>query len=283
MSGFDVDLRLSAANVVLSSATLNRTAIAANLRGGNLLITIGESQAFGGVIKGTIALTNFTSGINVKSHLQFVDVQLETCLNQLFDVRRLEGKGNLTLAVEGTGQSILGVTRTLDGSATLTGKTGALVGLNVEQLLRRLERRPLSGGSELRTGRTPYKQIAIGLTITDGKVSVDRMTIEGAGVKLAVAGSASIPARNLDLTGTATLVSDAAKSAFELPFVVQGSWDDPIVLPDAQLLIRRSGAAAPLLNAVRNRRARDAVRSTIEHATGQSLTPATADATPPQQ
>ena len=36
------------------------------------------------------------------------------------------------------------------------------------------------------------------------------------------------------------------------------------MLPDAQLLIQRSGAAAPLLNAVRERRGRDAVRSAIE-------------------
>jgi AsmA protein len=39
------------------------------------------------------------------------------------------------------------------------------------------------------------------------------------------------------------------------------------MLPDAQLLIQRSGAAAPLLNAVRERRARDAVRSAIESLT----------------
>jgi AsmA protein len=48
---------------------------------------------------------------------------------------------------------------------------------------------------------------------------------------------------------------------FELPFVVQGPWDDPIMLPDAESLIRRSGAAAPLLDAVRDR---NTVRSAIE-------------------
>ena len=51
---------------------------------------------------------------------------------------------------------------------------------------------------------------------------------------------------------------------FELPFIVQGRWDDPIMLPDAQALIRRSGAAAPLLDAMRDRRTRDAVRNAIQ-------------------
>ena len=76
-------------------------------------------------------------------------------------------------------------------------------------------------------------------------------------MKLASTGSASIPARDLDLKGTAALVvaSRAGAPPFELPFIVQGSWDDPIMLPDAEALIRRSGAAAPLLDAVRERSA----------------------------
>jgi AsmA protein len=273
MSSFDIDLRLSAANVLLSSAKLGRTAIAANLRGGDLSMTIGESQAFGGTIKGTIALANFLRGIDVKSELQFVDVDLDVCLNQLFDIKRLEGKGNFTLTVEGSGDSILAVTRTLNGTAALSGKSGALVGLNVEQLMKRLERRPLSAGSELHTGRTPYKEIAIALKITEGKVTVDNVRIDGPAVRLALAGSASIPARKLDLTGTATLLSATATDGFELPFIVQGSWDDPLVLPDAQSLIQRSGAAAPLLNAVRNRRSKDTNRTT-EKSAGQPTTPA---------
>ena len=280
MSGFDADLRLSAGSVLLSNATLGRTAVAANLRGGEFVLTIGESQAFGGIIKGTMTLANANNGMNVKSQLQFNDVDLEGCLSQLFNLRRLEGKGNLTLAVGGSGQSILAVTRTLNGSATLVGTAGALVGFNIEQLLRRLDRRPLSGGSELHSGRTPYDRIAIALKITDGKVTAQDVTIEGSAVRLALAGSASIPARDLDLTGTATLLSAATGNGFELPFVVQGSWDDPMVLPDTQILIRRSGAAAPLLNAVRSKVNRDTIRSALDRLTGQPGAQPAAPVTP---
>jgi AsmA protein len=66
-----------------------------------------------------------------------------------------------------------------------------------------------------------------------------------------------------------------------LPFIVQGSWDDPIMLPDPEALIRRSGAAAPLLNAVRERRARDSVRSAIERLTGSTPPSGTIPATDP--
>ncbi|MFY9598893.1 MAG: AsmA family protein, partial [Pseudolabrys sp.] len=159
LAGLDLDLRLSAGNVVVSNAKVGRTAIAANLRGGHLVVTIGEAQAYGGVVKGSLALASFDRGVDVKSQLQFTDIDLESCLGQLFGLRRLEGKGSIALAVEGTGDSVLALTHTLNGTATLTGSNGALAGLNVEQLLRRLERRPLSGGGEFRSGRTPYDKI----------------------------------------------------------------------------------------------------------------------------
>jgi AsmA protein len=282
LAGIDFDLRLSAANVILSNARLGRTAIGANLRAGHLAVTVGEAQAYGGIIKGSLALSNFEAGIDLKSQMQFIDVELESCLGQLFGMHRLAGKGNISFNVEGTGESVLGVTRTLNGTATLIGQNGALTGLNVEQLLRRLERRPLSGGGEFRTGSTPYDKITVGLKITQGTVLVEDVKIEGSAVRLALAGTASIPERELDLKGTATLVSATRPGApaFELPFIVQGDWDDPIMLPDPEALIRRSGAAAPLLNAVRERGARDAVRSAIERLTGNSAAPA-AQATEP--
>jgi AsmA protein len=270
LAGLDIDLRLSAANVTVTTAKLGRTAVAANLRGGQLVITIGEAQAYNGVIKGSLALANSEQSVDVKSQLQFTDVDLESCLGQLFGLRRLEGKGNIQLAVEGTGDSILAVTQTLNGTATLTGTNGALAGLNVEQLLRRLERRPLSGGGEFRSGRTPYDKITVALKINQGTVTAEDVKVEGATVVLGLVGSASIPARELDLKGTAALVAPPKPGAapFELPFIVQGSWDDPIMLPDPESLIRRSGAAAPLLNAVRDRSTRDSVRSAIERLTG---------------
>ncbi len=270
LSGTDLDLRLSAANVTMSNAKLGRTAIGANLRGGHLVVTIGEAQAYGGVIRGSLTLANTDAGVDVKSQLQFGDVDLESCLGQLFGLHRLEGKGNISFAVEGSGDSVLAVTHTLNGTASLIGEQGAIAGLNVEQLLRRLERRPLSGGGEFRSGRTPFDKITVALKITQGMVTVEDVKIDGSAVRLALAGSASIPERELDLKGTASLMATGQPetAAFELPFIVQGSWDDPIMLPDPEALIRRSGAAAPLLNAVRGQRARDSARSVIERFIG---------------
>jgi AsmA protein len=275
LTGVDLDLRLSAANITLGRAKLGRTAVAANLRGGKLLVTIGESQAFGGVLKGSMALAASDVGAEFKSQLQFTDVDLEKCLGDIFQFRRIDGRGDMAVAIDATGTSVLAMTRTLNGTANLNGRDGSLVGWNVEQLLRRLERRPLSGTGDFRNGRTPFEKLTADFKITEGIATVESVILEGSKVRLGLAGSASIPARDFDLHGIASLAAASTDTApaFELPFVVQGPWDDPILLPDTQALIQRSPAASPLLNAVRNRNTRDTVRSAIERLTGGAVSP----------
>jgi AsmA protein len=284
LDGIHVDLRLSAARVTVANAKLGRTAIAANLRGGNLTVAVGESQAFGGVVKGTFGLAKSAAGADFKAQLQFSNVDLEQCLGDMFGIRRLEGKGNLGFTIDSSGSSVYELTKGLNGTATLVSRKGAIAGFNVEQLLKRIERRPLSGGSEFRTGKTPFETLTVNLKFVQGVANVEEVRMEGPNVGLALTGSASIPERELDLKGTASLLSLAASGAtaaaplFELPFMVQGSWDDPIILPDPQSRIQRSGAAQPILDAVRNRSTRDSVRSAIERLTGAA--PAHSDAPP---
>jgi AsmA protein len=267
LNGFsdsDLDLRISARSVKIASAQLGRTAVAANLRGGKLDVTIGESEAFGGTAKGSVGLASADGGVAVTTRVAFIDVDLEACLAQVFGIRRLEGRGNVTLNIEGSGPSVLAVTNTLRGTASLNAHNGALAGINVEQLLRRLERRPLSGNGDFRTGRTPFDQLVLTLKIDQGQVSVDDMHLTGPAVRLSVGGQVSVPTRDLDLKGVATLASNETANEFDLPFVVQGQWDDPIMLPDAQSLITRSHAGHELLESVKTRSAGSAVRAVID-------------------
>jgi AsmA protein len=263
LNGVDLDLRLSAARVSMANVRLGRTAVAANMRSGSLTLAIGESQVFAGVVAGSVGLAKSAAGADLKVSLQFADVDLDQCLGEMLGVRRVEGKGNISIGFDSSGPSVYDLARAVTGSASLTSRKGAITGINIEQLLRRLERSPLSGRADYRGGRTPYDLLMVNVKVLQGMAQVDDVRIEGPSVRLALGGSASVPARDLDLKGTASLLTGAgseATPAFELPFMVQGSWNDPMILPDAQMLIRRSGAAAPLLDAVRKSLKREAPR-----------------------
>jgi AsmA protein len=271
-NGMDADLRLSAAGVQFTHAELGRTAIAANMRSGRLDITVGESQSFGGAITGSIAVAKSETGAEIKSQMQFADVNLEKCLAELFGLHRLEGTGNLAFAVDSAGANVQELARNLNGTVQVTAKKGALTGLSIEQLMRRLQRSPLSGTGDFRSGRTPFDTLNVDLRIVQGLATVEDVHLDGPSVRFAVTGTTSIPARELDLAGTADLISATDPSAsFELPFVVHGPWDFPLIMPDPQTLIRRSGATGPLLDALQDRKNADAVRSIMERLTGSGI------------
>ena len=273
LSTTDLDMRLSAAKVTVGSTKLGRTAVGANLRNGTLALSIGEAQIYGGIAKGSFGISRADAAADVKAQFQLTDVDLQTCASDLFGTSRLTGRGNLNLMLEATGSSPFGLAQSLDGTALLNGHDGAIGGFNVEQLLKRLERRPLSGGGNFRSGQTPFDKLNVAVNFRDGIATVSDVRVEGPTARVTLAGTASVPAREYDLKGVASLTTAAGAGSFDLPFVIQGPWDDPLIFPDPESLIRRSPASAPLLDAVKDRKTRDTVRSVIERLTGQKTVP----------
>ena len=266
LSTTDLDMRLSAARVTIGPSKLGRTAFGANLRDGMLALSVGEAQVFGGLARGSFSVSRSDAVADARAQFQFLDVDLQACASELFGVNRLSGRGNLNVSLATSGSSPFGLAQTLDGTATLTGHDGAIIGFNVEQLLKRLERRPLSGGA-FRSGTTPFDDLTVSLKFSEGIATIEDARMDGPASRVTLSGTASVPAREYNLKGVASLTSNGA-SGFELPFVVEGPWDDPLIYPDPESLIRRSPATAPLLDALKDQKARETVRSVLERFTG---------------
>jgi AsmA protein len=282
LSATDLDMRLSAARITVGPSKLGRTAFGANLRGGALALSVGEAQMCGGLARGSIGVARSDTVADVKVQFQFTDVDLQACGTELFGVSKLSGRGNLNVALTASGSSPFGLAQSLDGTANLSGHDGAISGFNVEQLLKRLERRPLSGSGNFRGGSTPFDNLTVSMKFSEGVATADDVRMDGPASRITVTGTASVPTREYDLKGTASLTQDGGPG-FDLPFVVQGPWEDPLIFPDPESLLRRSQATAPLLDAVKDRKTRDAVRSVLERFTGGSLSlkPAAPDAAAP--
>jgi AsmA protein len=280
LSTTDLDIRLSAARLTVGPTKLGRTAVGANLRNGALALSVAEAQIYGGIAKGSFALSRIDTDADVKAQFQFTDVDLQACASELFGVSKLSGRGNLGVSLAASGSSPFALAQSLDGTATLTGHDGAISGFNAEQLLKRLERRPLSGAGNFRSGSTPYDNLTIAVKFSEGVATAEDIHVDGP-ARITLSGTASVPAREFDMKGVASLTVPNAAPSFELPFVVQGPWDDPLIFPDPDSLIRRSPATAPLLDAVKDRKTRDAVRSMIDRFTGGAAKPAEPEAAAP--
>lgn len=275
VAAIDLDLRVSARELVIGQAEFGRSAALITARNGRISATLGEAIAYGGTLSGTLAVTPAGEEMELRATLSVQRAQLGQGLGEWFGFRRLDGTANLQAAIEARGDTMASLARTASGQVTLTAIEGSLQGFNAEAILRRLERRPLAAaGQDARSGRTPYDRISATIRIIGGVAVTTDMVMDGQVVTVRMEGTSQLPVRDLDLRGVATLKRTASASPrpgegnFELPFVVQGSWDDPFVLPDPQILIRRSGAAAPLRDTTRDRDALKAVLDAINRQAG---------------
>ena len=212
LSSTDLDMRLSAARVTVGPSKLGRTAFGANLRSGALALSVGEAQVYGGIARGSFGIARSDTVADVKAQFQFMDVDLQSCASELFGITKLSGRGNLNVSLAAAGSSPFGLASSLDGTATLTGHDGAISGFNVEQLLKRLERRPLSGAGNFRSGATPYDNLTVEVKFADGIATAQDVRIEGPASRVTLTGTASVPTREYDLKGTASLPTASAGS-----------------------------------------------------------------------
>lgn len=272
LQNFDLDLRLSSGKLVAGKLEIGKVAITLSAKNRVFAASIGEAQFYGGSLRGNATWNAAEEKPSLRLDASFTNFDLERGLGAISGLRSLEGKGSLLLAINSRGESVRDIASALSGKAELSMKQGALAGINAEAVLRRLERRPLSGTGGLRGGRTPFDRLTGNLEIENGVGKLSVLEIESPILKISLRGETSILRREFDLRGIASLIRAAQPGtqqiAFDLPFLIAGNWDDPYLLPDPDALIRHSGVAAPLLDAVRTRTAREAMRSVIETITG---------------
>ena len=215
----DLDMRLSAAKVTVGRSRLGQTALGANLRGGTLALSIGEAQMYGGIAKGSFGIARSDAVADVKAQFQFTDVDLQACASELFGISKLSGRGNLNVSLEAKGSSPFGLAQSLDGTADLTGHDGAI------PVQRRATAEAAGAPAAVRRRKFPQRQDAfdklnIALKFSDGVAIADDVRVEGPAARLTLTGTASVPAREYDLKGVASLTS--APAAARLRPAVRG-------------------------------------------------------------
>lgn len=247
----DVDLRISATRAQIGRLQARDVGLSLLVAGGKAELVVADATAFGGSFKARVNAEPSEAGYAMRASAAFARVDSAAISNDIFRNQRISGAATGEAAFTGEGASFAQILTSLRGSTKVTLKNGDVSGLDLEQALRRLEKRPLSIASEMRSGRTAFNEAQIELEIANGVAKVQTIEARSPGVDISVTGSASIARRQLDLTIRARQTGrDDSQPAPQLNMDLRGNWDDPNLIIDAQSLIRRSEAAAPLLRSL---------------------------------
>lgn len=245
-TGSDLDLRISATNARMRSLRVDNMAASVLVRPGRVEASIGRADLYQGTIKGRLALTTSGNLTEFKSQGTFDDVDLSAFLGAIDEARWITGVAQGQILLEGVGQNPAELVRQTSGRVAVTVNEGELIGIALNDALRRVEKRPLLASLNWRIGRTPFNQAHAQISVNAGIGTVSEGRMTAPGILMGLQGDISLRDRSLDLKAEVSLTNQAANAGPMIAFDVNGSWDNVAVKPEARSLIERSGAAKPL-------------------------------------
>jgi AsmA protein len=250
LADVDLDLRLSAGSARVRNLTLQDAGFAIKTGDGKLDISLVDSRAYNGRLKGRLVAAAQHEGLSGKLNIAFSHVDAAGLLNGASGQSPLVGDTTGQVALEATGETLADLAQNVQGRIEANILNGDIIGIDVDQALRRSEKRPLSAASEFRRGRTSFAKALFAANVENGKIEILDAQASGFGVATAIAGEFALPERRLALrlASTQADVDGTPKpDGASINVTIAGSFDNPDFDLDFESFIRKSQAAAPLL------------------------------------
>jgi len=175
------------------------------------------------------------------------EVQVEPLLQDLLGEAMIRGTGTVVADVRGVGLEPDAIKRTLNGKVNLQFRNGAVVGINVAQVIRQAKAK-LSGDPAPpdAPNETDFAELTGTADINDGVVSNKDLAMKSPLLRVTGEGTVSLPAEQLDYLIKASIVDTSkgqgGKELEELrgvtiPVRVTGSFAEPKISPDLQAVL----------------------------------------------
>ena len=168
LRSFDLDLRLSAARSDVYGLELADAAASAIVTGGRLSATLMEAAAYGGRLQGEVGAAYVGRDLELSARGELADADLSAAIAD-FTHPILTGTVGRSSTLEASGASPAAAISSLTGTASLEATDGSILGVNLEEALRRNHRRPIDAERDIHIGGgTPFDKVEASLGSTGG-------------------------------------------------------------------------------------------------------------------
>jgi AsmA protein len=165
-----------------------------------------SANLYEGSITGALGAQASGNRVTVKENLSGISVG--PLLRDFAQQDRLEGKGNISLDVAGAGATVNTIKKSLDGSAKLNLKDGAVKGIDVAGLLRKVKSLGKSEeGSADSKEKTDFSELNATFQIKDGVAHNKDLDLKAPLVRVTGAGAIDIGNSTMDYTVKAAVVA----------------------------------------------------------------------------
>ena len=241
LGALDANAKLSIGKLTVGTIHLDQSDLTVALKNRFMTTTLDQVALYEGTGRGTITLdatAGTSAGLDAEIALDGISAQ--PLLTDAADIDRLAGKGRLKLTLTGRGANERQIVETMNGKAELAFADGAIIGVNVPEMIRNLSKGNLGGLDTAPTDKTDFSEMTSTWTIKSGIAENQDLNLVSPLLRLSGSGSVALASREVDYTLRPKLVaslegqgSNAANlTGLEVPVRVHGPWHDPTYTPD---------------------------------------------------
>ncbi|MGO4906920.1 AsmA family protein [Pseudorhodobacter sp. W20_MBD10_FR17] len=232
LAALDARLTLSADQIDLGTAKLDRTRLYVTLDKSRMVIESQELRAYGGNVTGSFVV-NGRDGMSVGGDLRATGVAMQPLLQDVAKFDRLIGNGDLNLKFLGIGNRLSDIMNSLSGTGSLRFGKGELRGLDLVGMLKSLDLGYIGEGQ-----KTIFDAITASFSIQGGVLRNDDLQFKSAYITASGSGQVGIGARDLNyrLMTTALAQTDGT-GGITVPLIISGPWAQPKFRLDMQALL----------------------------------------------
>jgi AsmA protein len=244
LRSFDLDLRLSAAHLDAYGLKLADAAASAIIMDGKLSATLIEAAAYGGRLQGEVGAAYVGRNLKFSARGELADADLSAAVAD-FAQPIVTGTGGVKFTLEASGASPAAAISSLAGTASLEATDGSILGVNLEEALRRSHHRPIDAERDMRLGSTSFDKFAASLAVGEGRAQIQRGVMTSHGVKADLDGFIGIANQSWALQVNAIqtdATGEESQDAARLTLDISGPWSAPTVRPVGD------NATAPVLD-----------------------------------
>ncbi len=229
--GLDLDLRFSVSHAAWRGHRVDNLAGSLMCRDGQFVANLIEADAYQGVLKGQLTLAPAANGLRTQLAAALANADLGAAFAD-FGWSGYAGRGGFNVSLRSTGSTPADIIASLAGVASFDLQAGVVVGVNIEEAMRRSQRRPIDLSRDMAVGQTTFTHASAKIVVADGAAKITGARIEGPGSVIDIEGVVDIAQRAFHTLAAATQAdAEGAPSAnaARLTIVLDGPWSAPTV------------------------------------------------------
>ena len=238
LNAADADLVINSAGLRVDGVDIGPTTLTILLQGGVLDFAMTPAALYGGTLGVDLQADGAAAVPAITLALDMAEVQAEPLLTRFGGIDWLVGTTTASLTGSAAGADVDAMLADLDGGGSILLTDGAIKGVNLAAMLRRVGTLGLDSQAGV-AQQTDFAALGGNFVISDGVAMTDDLTMLAPLFRVTGQGTVSLPARSLDMRLTPRLVADLegqggqdAEGGLAVPVVVSGTFDNISFAPD---------------------------------------------------